>query len=36
MDIQLNTDTIFLFSYRIKTHNIELEVIKNELLNNIP
>ena len=36
IDIQLNTDTIFLFRYRKKTHKIELQVIKNELLNNIP
>ena len=36
IDIQLNTDTIFLFRYRKKIHNIELQVIKNELLNNIP
>ena len=36
IDIQLNTDTIFQFRYRKKTHNIELQVMKNELLNNIP
>ena len=36
IDIQLNTNTIFQFRYRKKTHKIELQVIKNELLNNIP